>query len=197
MKYIVTIIILSFFLLGCKKDDDSSSTTTTELEGTWVVSCAAASGNYYLKKSFVIAGTNLTENYDYFSDSSCTTAESKWETNHVSLTLGDAMTFSTYGTSGGSGYRFTTKISTNNYTPQSSSEVSWANTNSWCGLTNWELNVGQDIAGKTCGSSTYWSSGITVYGLYILDGNKFMPAFNKDTYPSSVSSADSNIFIKQ
>ena len=107
------------------------------------------------------------------------------------------MVFSTYGASGGSGHQFTVYHNSTTAEWQNASDVSWANTNSYCGETDWELNVAQDVSGKTCGSSTEWSSDITLYGLYILDGTKYMPSFSSSSYPSSVSSATSNIFYKQ
>ena len=140
---------------------------------------------------------NFTVNYEYFSDSSCTTAASKWVDTQTSLSIGDAMVFSTYGASGGSGHQFTVYHNSTTAEWQNTSDVSWANTNSYCGETDWELNVAQDVSGKTCGSSTEWSSGITLYGLYILDGTKYMPSLSSSYYPFSVSSETSNIFYKQ
>ena len=138
------------------------------------------------------------EKYEYHSDSSCTTDLNTWETSHVSLSIGDEQTFATYGSSGGTGHLFTTTLSENTYTPHTSSVVSWANTNSWCGLTGWELNTPQSISGKTCGSVTYFSKETAVYGMYILDGSKFMPSWtSSSSYPDSVSSETSNTFVKQ
>ena len=196
MKYIIPIIILSFLLLGCKKDDDSSTTTTTELEGTWKTACHS-SGDYYYIRTVAVTGTTFVEKNEYHSDSSCANDNATFEVNFGSLTIGDVKTFDSYGSSGGSGAEFTMTLSTNTLTPLNSTEVSWANTNSYCGISNWVINVAQDVSGKTCGSSTEWSSGITLYGLYILDGTKFMPSHSSSSYPSSVSTEVSNTFIKQ
>ena len=196
MKHIISIIILSLVLFSCAKEESDDS-ATTELEGTWVTSCNVYSDSLYRKLTTIVSGTNFTVNYEYFSDSSCTTAASKWVDTQTSLSIGDAMVFSTYGASGGSGHQFTVYHNSTTAEWQNASDVSWANTNSYCGETDWELNVAQDVSGKTCGSSTEWSSGITIYGLYILNGNKFMPSYDEDSYPSSVNSADSNTFIKQ
>ena len=195
MKYIIPIIVLTLVLLGCKKEDDASS-SNTELEGTWVVSCYA-SGSYYLIKTFTFTGTNVVEKYEYHSDSSCATDHDTWETTYTSLNIGDAQVFSTYGTSGGTGAEFTMTLSSNTYTAHTSALVSSNNTNSYCGLTGWVLNTAQDVQGKTCGSTTYWATNTAVYGLYILDGTKFIPNYSRTSYPNSVSSATSNIFNKQ
>ena len=195
MKYFIPIIILSLFLLGCKKDDDSS-TTTTELEGTWKTPCFA-SGTAYRIKSLIVTGTTLVDTTDVYSDSSCTTEKSTWVDTYSSLSIGDAMTFETYGSSGGSGHEFTMTIDTNTYTSLSASDVTWNNNNSWCGETDWVLNTPQSIAGKTCGSTASWNTNITIYGLYLLDGNKLFPSFSTSSYPSSVGIGDNDTLTKQ
>ena len=197
MKHIISIIILSLVLFSCAKEESDDSATTTELEGTWVTSCNVYSDSLYRKLTTIVSGTNFTVNYEYFSDSSCTTAASKWVDTQTSLSIGDAMVFSTYGASGGYGHQFTAYHNSTKLEWQNAGSVSWANTNSYCGLSNWVINVAQDVSGKTCGSSTEWSSGITLYGLYLLDGTKFMPSQSSSSYPSSVSSADSNTFNKK
>ena len=115
----------------------------------------------------------------------------------TSLEIGDAMIFSTYGSSGGSGHKFTVYHDSTTLEWKIAGSVSWANTNSYCGLNNWEINVAQDVSGKTCGSSTEWSSGITLYGLYLLDGTKLLPSQSSSSYPSSVSTEVSNTYNKK
>ena len=193
MKNFLLIIILSFTLFSCGIKEESDDSATTELEGTWETDCYQYSNSQYNKKTIVVSGKNYTYTSVYYSSSKCATVEDKWVSTLTSLAIGDAMTFS----SGGSGHRFTSYHNSTKLEWQSAGSVSWANTNSYCGISNWVINVAQDVSGKTCGSSTEWSSGITIYGLYILDGNKFMPSYDEDSYPSSVSSADSNTFIKQ
>ena len=200
--YIILIFIFSFTIFSCAKKSDTSSTTTTttELEGTWVVSCYA-SGSNYTKKTLIVSGSDVTEKWDYFSDSSCTSATDSWVATYQSLSIGDVYEQSSYGTSGGSGHKYTKTIITNTAEIKSSDEVSWYNNNSYCGLTGWELNVARDVAGKTCGSGDsafdLWAKDITIYGLYILDGNKLFPNFTSGSYASTVSTVDSNKYIKQ
>ena len=88
-------------------------------------------------------------------------------------------------------------ISDTTYTPQSSDNVSGCNTNSCWGLTGWELNTPQSIAGKNCGSGTYWSKGITTYGVYKLDGSKLHWGLNDEDYPSSLNTDSSRAWNKQ
>ena len=194
-------MFLSFTIYSCakKSDSSSSSSTTTELEGTWVTSCYEYSSGLYSKKTVVVSGTNYTVDYEYFSVSSCNSdnATTKWVDNQTSLSIGDAMTFNSYGSSGGSGHQFTVTHNSTTLVWLSADDVSWANTNSYCGISNWVINVAQDVSGKTCGSSTEWSSGITLYGLYLLDGTKLLPSQSPSSYPSSVSTEVSNTYNKK
>jgi len=171
-------------------------TNPTELEGRWVSSCVA-SDNYYLITTIAVSGTNVTDKYEYHSDSSCANDSYSFDATYSSLSIGDAMTFDTYGSSGGSGHRFTITIDNNTYTSLSASDVTWNNNNSWCGETDWVLNTAQSIAGKTCGSNAQWNTNITIYGLYLLDGNKLFPSFSSSSYPSGVDAEDNDTLTKQ
>ena len=88
-------------------------------------------------------------------------------------------------------------LDTNTYTPLSSSDVTWDNTNSWCGETDWVLNTAQSIAGKTCDGDDFWNTNITIYGLYMFDGNKLFHNFTSGSYPSSNNVGDNDVFTKQ
>ena len=159
MKNIIAIIILSLILFGCGEKEESDDSATTELEGTWETACYQYSNSQYNKKTIVVSGKNFTYTSEYYSSSKCATVEDKWVYALTSLAIGADMTFS----NGGSGHRFTTYHNSTKLEWQSASSVSWANTNSYCGISNWVINVAQDVSGKTCGSSTEWSSGITLY----------------------------------
>ena len=196
--YIILILFLSFTIYSCaKKSDSSSSSSTTELEGTWVVSCFDDGGGNYLIKTRTVTGTDVVSTIEVHTDSSCTTDKDKWVNSYVSLSIGQEMTFDTYGSSGGSGHQFTMNLSTKTYTPQTSGLVSVSNDDSFCGETGWELNTAKDVAGKTCFSTAESPSGHPYYGLYILDGDKFMPAASSSSYPDSVNSDTSNTYVKQ
>ena len=197
LLYVLVITFLSFTIYSCaKKSDSSSSSSTTELEGTWKVSCYNSSGTNYLEKTLTISGTNVTDKWEYHSDSSCATDNYSYDWSYSSLVIGDVATFDSYGSSGGSGHETTMNLETLTYTPLSSSDVTWDNSNSWCGETDWVLNTAQSIAGKTCGSSSQWSLNTTIYGLYILDGSTLIPNFASGSNPSSVS-ASTIVYIKQ
>ena len=194
MKYFIPIIILSLFLLGCKKDDDSS-TTTTELEGTWKTPCFA-SGTAYRTKSLIVTGTTLVDTTNIYSDSSCTSENSKWVDTFSSLNIGDEITFASYGSSGGSGHKFTLTLDTITGTPLTASDVTTLNTYSYCGDSDWALNTAKSLLGKNCTGVTEWSTGTAAQGVYLLDGSKIFFGIGL-SYPSSVDTGDNDTFTKQ
>ena len=202
--YIILILFLSFTIYSCAKKSDSSSSsstttegsTTTELEGTWQTPCHAR-GSKYMIRTLTVSGTNVTDQWKYHFDSSCDNDSYSYDSTYSSLSIGDEYTDDGYGSSGGSGHQFTMTIDTNTYTSLSASDLTWVNDNSYCGETGWELNTAKDVAGKTCGSDVLWNTNITIYGLYLLDGNKLFPRFSPSSYPSSNNVGDNDVFTKQ
>ena len=197
MKYIIPIIILSLFLLGCKAEEEEATSSTTELEGTWVKSCylhESGGTTYYMIESLTISGTNWEQTYEYHSDSSCATDVGKFTYTNASLSIGGAITWD----GGGTGHKYTVTRSDVTYTSQSSSDVSWCNTNSWCQLTGWELNTPQSTAGKTCaGIGTMYSNNTTLYGVYKLDGSALYWGYDDDDYPATLTFNSSTVWNKQ
>ena len=196
--YIILTLFFSFAIFSCAKKSDTSSTTTTntEIEGTWKTACYS-SGVYYNIRTVAVTGTTFVEKTELHSDSSCANDNATFEVTFGSLSIGDAQTFDSYGSSGGSGAEFTMTVSTNTLTILNSTEVSWVNTNSYCGDADWVLNTAKSIVGKTCGSDTYWSAGTAVYGLYLLDGSQLFWDDSDSSYPSSVGTGTSDNFTKQ
>ena len=199
MKYIIPIIILSLLLLGCKKDEDESTTTTNELEGTWKSPCYVTGGNYYVILTVTVAGTSVVQDWDYHADSSCSSDNYTVKYTNSSYSEGADMVFSSYGSSGGSGKRFTMTHISSTETPQNSAEVSWYNSNTYCGDTDWALNTAHDTTGKTCWVSdgARWSANTPIYGLYLLDGNSLFAEISSSTYPSSVDTGTNDTLTKQ
>ena len=191
-------MFLSFTIYSCakKSDSSSSSSTTTELEGTWKSSCVS-SGSKYKIRTLTVSGTNVTDQWKYHFDSSCDNDSYSYYTTHSSLSIGDEYTDDGYGSSGGSGHQFTMTIDTNTYTSLSASDLTWVNDNSYCGETGWELNTAKDVAGKTCETEVMWDTNITIYGLYMFDGNKLFHNFTSGSYPSSNNVGDNDVFTKQ
>ena len=183
---------------SCSDNSSSGdSSSTTELEGTWTTSCVS-SGSIYRKRTLTVSGTNVTvDRWQFHSDSSCANDEYRFDATYSSLSIGDAKTFDTYGSCGGSGHQITMTIDTNTFTSLSASDVTWNNSNSWCGETDWVLNTAQSIAGKTCEGDDFWNTNTTIYGLYLLDGNKLFPSFSSSSYPSGVDAEENDTLTRQ
>ena len=187
-------MFLSFTIFSCAKKSDTSSTTTTttELEGTWITSCYS-SGSYYKTKTITVSGTGYVKKSEYHSDSSCSSDNYTVEYTFSSLSIGDAVEFD----SGKTGHNYTMTLGTLTETPLNSSEVSFVNSISWCGYTDWVLDTPKSIAGKTCGTRTKWSANTSIYGVYKLDGSKLFVETSSSSYPSGVDSEASDTYNKQ
>ena len=137
------------------------------------------------------------DRWEYHSDSSCANDEYRFDATYSSLSIGNAITFDTYGSSGGSGHKLTMTIDTNTITSLSAADLTWSNNNSFCGKNDWVLNTEQSIAGKTCNGNDYWNTNITIYGVYLLDGNKLFQNLSSGSYPSGVDTGDNDTYTKQ
>jgi len=190
--YIILIIFFSFAIFSCAKKSDTSSTTTTttELEGTWLTSCYS-SGSYYKLYTLIVTGTGVVLKKEMHHDSNCSTDNNTQEWTYSSLSIGDAVTYDN-GTK--TGAYFSMIFSGATETPNSSYDVTWVNDNSYCGYSDWELNVAKDITGKTCVGTTIISANTKLLSLYKNESSNTirLGSFNieSDGYPSSVSSLD-------
>ena len=190
--YVLVISLLSFAIYSCakKSDSSSSSSTTTELEGTWLASCFS-SGSYYKIDTLTVSGTGMEYKSERHSDSSCSSDNYTQDFTYSSLSIGDAITYDN-GTK--TGAYFSMILSGATETPNSSYDVTWVNDNSYCGYSDWELNVAKDITGKTCNSSTIISANTKLLSLYKNESSNTirLGSFNLESSgsPSEVYSLD-------
>ena len=194
MIYVLVISFLSFTLFSCAKKSDTSSTTTTttELEGAWQTSCYLGSDNLSYITTISVTGTNLEIKDESHDDSSCNTDNGTLVASFSSLSIGEEeLSFS----SGATGHKFTMNLASFKYTPETAADVSYANTNSICGYSDWALNTEKDITGKTCGSLTIPVAKTTYLSIYKLVGNNLYLGFGTTSYPDSVN--NEKAYIKQ
>ena len=195
MIYVLVISFLSFTLFSCAKKSDTSSTTTTELEGAWQTSCYLGStDNHSYITTISVTGTNLEIKDESHDDSSCNTDNGTLVASFSSLSIGEEeLSFS----SGATGHKFTMNLASFKYTPETAADVSYVNTNSICGYSDWALNTEKDITGKTCGSLTIPVANTTYLSIYKLVGNNlYLGSFGTTgSYPNSVN--DAKAYIKQ
>ena len=199
--YIILIMFLSFTIYSCaKKSDSSSSSSTTELEGTWVKSCDGGSyyrsTTFYYKDTVVVSGSNVTWKEEAHNDSNCSSDNYTRDWTYSNgLSIGDAVTFES-GTK--TGAKFTLTMSGLTETLNNSYEVTLANNNSFCGYSDWELNVAKDVAGKTCSPHDWDSVGTKRLSVYKNESSTTIKFgdFNLESsgYPSGINS---NVYTKQ
>ena len=199
--YIILILFFSFTIYSCaKKSDSSTSSTTTELEGTWVSTCYSYS--YYRSTTFyyiytvVVSGSNVTWKEEAHNDSNCSSDNYTRDWTYSNgLSIGDAVTFES-GTK--TGAKFTLTMSGVTETLNNSYEVTLANNNSFCGYSDWELNVAKDVAGKNCGPNDWDSVGTKRLSIYKNESSTTIKFgdFNLESsgYPSGINS---NVYTKQ
>ena len=191
MIYVLVISFLSFTLFSCaKKSDTSSTTTTTELEGAWQTSCYLFSAdNLSYVTTISVTGTNLEIKDESHDDSSCNTDNGTLVASFSSLSIGEEeLSFS----SGATGHKFTMNLASFKYTPETAADVSYVNTNSICGYSDWALNTEKDIT--ACFSSTI-PANTTFLNIYKLVGNNLYLGFGTASFPNSVNNEKS--YIKQ
>ena len=122
----------------------------------------------------------------YYFDSSCTNPGNTWYYTYSNVSIGDTTTFG----DGATGHWFTFNTNIFKYTVHTSEWITYNNTNSYCGYSDWELNTTKDVTGKTCGSTTFWPINTAGKSLYKLVGNNLnLSTFNKDSYPTEVNTS--------
>ena len=94
------LLMVSLFWLvvsGCSPSDSGSSSSGTtltgpiaDLQGKWITSCYF-DGDNYAKESFEVSGTDIMTYSTYYSDSdsSCSSALFKMDTNNSSASVGE------------------------------------------------------------------------------------------------------------
>ena len=157
-------------LLGLEEEEEETETTKTgslsDLEGTWATSCASDGSNYETR-TLIFSGTGFTHQQRAFNDSSCTDPRYLVQWTYNNMSAGAQTTLN----DGTSGYGLSGTINAVSWTVQSSSLLSYFNSSSTCGKTDWTLNVAGDITGVAdCGGSDMPSQGAAYTDKYRVSG---------------------------
>ena len=200
IKKTLTILSILIFVVGCAKDDSSSDTSSSSyfvgLEGTWLTTCLSTSSEY-LMMQVEVSGSNVTETYKYYSNSSCSSSN---EILNIVTKYSDLETLTEYAFPGlGSdwkGHSFKIKVNSTTAVPLSSAMASSLNSSSTCGLTNWSVNVETNVSGKICGSTTYYQTNTLGYNIYATNGsNAYLGTFSTTSAPDTVTT--NILWVKQ
>lgn len=197
------LLMVSLFWLvvaGCSPSDSGSSSSGTtltgpiaDLQGKWITSCYF-DGDNYAKESFEVSGTDIMTYSTYYSDSdsSCSSALFKMDTNNSGASVGEKVVFA----DSTEGYRISYRAQKLTYTPVSSEYASLINAVSLCGLNNWEVDTTTDVLGMNCSGTTMPQKNATFYNVYNLIGtNLYLGTSKTDVYPTTVNT--NVMYVKQ
>lgn len=197
------LLMVSLFWLvvsGCSPSDSGSSSSGTtltgpiaDLQGKWITSCYF-DGDNYAKESFEVSGTDIMTYSTYYSDSdsSCSSALFKMDTNNSGASVGEKVVFA----DSTEGYRISYRAQKLTYTPVSSEYASLINAVSLCGLNNWKVDTTTDVLGMNCSGTTMPQKNATFYNVYNLIGtNLYLGTSKTDVYPTTVNT--NVMYVKQ
>ena len=172
---IATLISPGCALIGLEEEEEETETTKTgslsDVEGTWASSCASDGYGDYETKTLIFSGTDFTYQYRAFNDSSCTDPRYLVQWTYNNMSAGAATVFD----SGFGGYKLSGTVNAVSWTVQSSSLVSYFNSTSACGKTDWTLNVAGDVTGvANCGGNSVASQGDAYTDGYATNGTSMI-----------------------
>ena len=146
------------------------------------------------RESFEVSGTDIITQSTYYSDSdsSCSSALFKMDTNNSSASVGEKVVFA----DSTEGYRISYRAQKLTYTPVSSEYASLINAVSLCGLNNWKADTTTDVLGMNCSGTTMPQKNATFYNVYNLIGtNLYLGTSKTDVYPTTVNT--NVMYVKQ
>ena len=164
-----------------------------DLQGKWITSCYF-DGDNYARESFEVSGTDIITQSTYYSDSdsSCSSALFKMDTNISGASVGERVVFA----DSTEGYKISYRVQKLTYTPVSSEYASLINAVSLCGLNNWEVNTTTNVLGMNCSGTTMPQKNATFYNVYNLIGtNLYLGDPKPDVHPTTVNT--NAMYVKQ
>ena len=130
------VAFVALFLAACGRVADT--------DGTWSQVCIVYNGTQGSQNTIAMSGGNYTlTNKNALTDQTCTQVSFTVTIKGI-YSLGDSIP----NPSGAKKVNFT--LNSFAITPNDSTTVAGFNSTARCGLTNWALNVSQDVTGKTC-----------------------------------------------
>lgn len=152
---------------GCSKSGDKETANRAlesfdELDGTWLQACRAVGAGgtaVYTQAMIEINGLESTYTLDSFTSAGCQTNRS---TSHK-LVFAYALGGAAVGIVGAQNMDIV--VSRVIYVPRSDAVAEAYNATAYCGVTNWQRDVEQDVAGRTCDASVVATPGTPFYGV--------------------------------
>ena len=174
--------------MGCKKteEEEVAASTTTELEGTWSTGCTvdpdATSDPILDIHSFSGTSINYFETRYDRNVANCGTPDM---TINLNGTFEIGATITTTDVPPLSAKKINITYGTTTLTAQSTGAVDNFNSGILCGISNWVLDVTQDVTGKTCdfggGHAVDFTAGTVTYSIFDLSGDTYTYQYNDST----------------
>lgn len=159
MKKILGTMVM-FLSVGCSELGTEPSLTEESLEGgQWIASCIDNYSSWETRKA-QYDGTNYVESVEAFADSYC---------NNPAFRLQEDGVYTIPGKIEGSSMRKLDRtVASIKLTPLSALGVSNLNSSSFCGFSDWAVNVPREISGLTCNGQVIPAGGTTYYDLFTI-----------------------------
>ncbi|AHZ86462.1 hypothetical protein Bb109J_c1125 [Bdellovibrio bacteriovorus] len=181
MKKFLMVSML-YFSLGCSELATEPSLSEESLEGgQWVAFCFSGMASWETRKA-QYDGTNYQESVEVFADSYC---------NSPAYSIEENGTYEIPGKLEGSSMRKLDRtLGGIRMTPLSALGVSNLNNMSFCGYSDWALNVPREIAGLSCNGQQIPPVNTTYYDLFTIW------SFTADDPDFPISKGDLNFGFK-
>ena len=179
MRFLAVGLLL--FGTGCGKD--GTAKIRGEFEGNWQGPC---SSNRYTVYRF--DGSLLTIESNVFSDAGCTSPKSLRTRTAPYTITGESPDVP--------GAKMVSEVAGATYeTPLTQAAVDSFNSTSFCGFTDWQLDVPQETTGLTCGGSQIPAAGSLRYNIFQLEaaGTLRSGAVSVTTMPTALTA---NVYTK-
>jgi hypothetical protein len=156
------LLIFALLISACTKTEVELPTVGSLEGGSWYVDCYQNTGGSFETRTASFEGGSYEHVLSLYN--------SDWSCSQKALELRETGTYVIGGpaATGSSMYKLDNTITTLTIKPLTTIAVNNYNTSAMCGLTNWALNVAQDVTGLNCGAGTLPAAGTAYYDIYII-----------------------------
>jgi hypothetical protein len=175
MKTIIALCAV-FALAACSNSSSSNpggsntpqagGNVPAALQGTWHKACRNTGSSTYAVESIILADTTVTSQTEvYLGDATCGSNQFIRARVEAGVAIGSASTIA----AGASDVDLVANHTWLTYT--NSVAVSSANSSSFCGFTDWQLNVEKEVTGLVCAGEQQMAAGTRHYDLFKFENN--------------------------
>ncbi|WP_374078933.1 hypothetical protein [Bdellovibrio bacteriovorus] len=150
------LFVVTVTLVACAKEDDSSE----GLEGSWQTECSKSSSTSSIS-SLSFSGGSFTGAALGYAGLTCSTPA-------IEMNITGSYIVGGVVKENPKSYALDLTYGPTTMKALSQAQVDHFNTNSYCGFTDWTLNVAKDVSGLTCGGSQVAAVGKKYYDIFAI-----------------------------